>query len=188
MPDPGGGRPAPRCRPTAQGHGAGPMSEEEKAWNDKVIGGKTLQQRRDERDTVRRYDPKKLKVSVARAIKEAKNKEEYQETKLQERRQKRADLNDLNAPLWKIWSYLKPDFRVLFSKDWKKFGMRRVRALFRNTASELCRLHYHRAEWEALGMLAICFVRLIEFRMQTDVIRILDGTLNSRNFVRLLRC
>ena len=127
------------------------------ARNDKVIDGKTLAQRRDERDTVRAYDNKKLMASVARAIKEAKNKEEHQETKLQERRSKRSDRDDLNAPLWKIWGYLKPDLSLLFSKRWREF------------------------EWESLAMLAICGLRLIEFRMQTDVIRVLDGTLNSRN-------
>jgi ABC-type uncharacterized transport system fused permease/ATPase subunit len=60
--------------------------------------------------------------------------------------------DDMNAPIWKVWALLRPTWKTAFS-----------------------------SESEAMGMVAICVVRIFEFRMQTEVVRALEGTLNSRS-------
>ena len=62
------------------------------------------------------------------------------------------DGGGLNAPLWKMWALLQP--------SWRSFLQ---------------------GEAEAAGMLAICVVRIFEFRMQTGIVRALNATLSSRN-------
>jgi len=117
---------------------------------DAVIRGRTLAERRAERDRVESYPPEKLAQNVARAKKEARLKEQREEREEDARRAKRQE--DMNAPLWKVWGLLRPTLASAF-KD----------------------------EFEMTLMLAICIVRYVELRLQTQVTRTLFGTLNSRN-------
>ena len=117
---------------------------------DAVIRGRTLAERRAERDRVESYPPEKLAQNVARAKKEARLKEQREEREEDARRAKRQE--DMNAPLWKVWGLLRPTLASAF-KD----------------------------EFEMTLMLAICVVRYVELRLQTQVTRTLFGTLNSRN-------
>ena len=116
---------------------------------DAVIHGRTLAERRAERDRVESYPPEKLAQNVARAKKEARLKEQREEREEDARRAKRQE--DMNAPLWKVWGLLRPTLASAF-KD----------------------------EFEMTLMLAICIVRYVELRLQTQVTRTLFGTLNSR--------
>ena len=59
---------------------------------------------------------------------------------------------DLNAPLWKIWHILRPTIKTLFT-----------------------------SEFEALGMLSITLCKIVELRLQTEVVFALDKTLSSRS-------
>jgi ABC-type multidrug transport system fused ATPase/permease subunit len=61
-------------------------------------------------------------------------------------------LADLNAPLWKIWGYLRPSWSAAFS-----------------------------SEFECAGMFAIALTKVVELKLQTEVVRALDRTLSSRN-------
>ena len=65
--------------------------------------------------------------------------------------QKRA-ASSLNAPLWKVWHLLRPSWRAAFT-----------------------------TEAEAMGMFAVTLIRGYELKLQTEVVRALDGTLSSRS-------
>eukprot|EP01048_Picozoa_sp_COSAG05_P020511 COSAG05_NODE_3501_length_2025_cov_10.964174_2_plen_194_part_01 len=120
--------------------------------SERTIGGQTTAQRRRRRDAVDIYDRDKLLRNVAQAKKVAEAKEKKEEDDREARKNQSKGLDDLNAPIWKVWGLLKPTWKTAFG-----------------------------SESEAMGMIAICVIRIFEFRMQTDVVRALEGTLNSRN-------
>jgi ABC-type uncharacterized transport system fused permease/ATPase subunit len=124
---------------------------------DLTINGRTLRERRAHRDQLSEYPQEKLRANMARAVREARRKEEKLEADEQARLKARSAREDLNAPLWKVWAMLKPTLRSACSD-----------------------------EYESTLMLAICAVRIVELMLQTHVTDVLFRTLGSRD-IRMFR-
>ena len=84
---------------------------------DRTINGRTLDERRAHRDKLQEYPPEKLKRNRDRAINEAQRKEQKEEADVQARRDKASKREDVNAPLYKVWSMLRPTLRSAFSDE-----------------------------------------------------------------------
>jgi ABC-type uncharacterized transport system fused permease/ATPase subunit len=119
---------------------------------DRTINGRTLAQRRAARDAIDDYPREKLEKNRARAILEAKRKEEKLEADAKARRESASARHDMNAPLYKVWAMVRPTLRTAFT-----------------------------SEAEATLMVAICAVRIAELMAQTTLTNMLFRTLNSRD-------
>ena len=81
-------------------------------------------------------------------------REEMEEEAEKKSKEKGEGMANLNEPLWKIWNILRPTWKTLFS-----------------------------TEFEALSMLVITLTKVVELKLQTEVVRALDRTLSSRSLV-----